>query len=40
MLKNDGAEVSVFDQAARRASSEQVLNWVKKEDPDILGFSA
>ena len=39
MLKNNGVEVGVFDQAARRASSEQVLKWVRKEDPDILGFS-
>ena len=30
MLKNDGVEVSVLDQAAIGASSEQVLNWVKK----------
>jgi radical SAM superfamily enzyme YgiQ (UPF0313 family) len=39
MLRNNGVEVGVFDQAARRASSDQVLDWVKKEDPDILGFS-
>ena len=39
MLKNVGVEVSVLDQAAKGASSEQVLNWVKREDPDILGFS-
>lgn len=38
MLKNYG-EVSILDQAAKGASSEQVLKWVKKEDPDILGFS-
>lgn len=39
MLRNNGVDVSVFDQAARMASSDQVLNWVRKEDPDILGFS-
>jgi len=38
-LINGGVEVSVLDQAARGFSSRQVLNWVKKEDPDILGFS-
>jgi len=38
-LMNNGTEVSVLDQAARGLSSEQVLKWVKKENPDILGFS-
>lgn len=36
---NNGVEVSVLDQAARRLSSEQVLKWINKENPDILGFS-
>ena len=39
VLMNDGVEVSVLDQAARGFSSQQVLKWVKKEEPDILGFS-
>jgi len=39
VLVNNGIEVSVLDQAARGFSSKQVLNWVKREDPDILGFS-
>jgi len=39
MLINAGVEVSVVDQAAKRLSSEQVLKWVKRENPDILGFS-
>jgi len=39
MLKNAGTEVSVLDQAAKGFSSEQVLQWVKRENPDILGFS-
>jgi len=39
VLMNNGVEVSVLDQAARGFSSEQVLKWVRKENPDILGFS-
>jgi anaerobic magnesium-protoporphyrin IX monomethyl ester cyclase len=38
-LMNAGFEVSVLDQAARGLSSEQVLKWVRKENPDILGLS-
>jgi radical SAM superfamily enzyme YgiQ (UPF0313 family) len=39
MLKNAGVEVSILDQAAKGFSSEQVLKWVRKENPDVLGFS-
>jgi len=39
VLMNGGVEVSVLDQAAKGFSSQQILRWVKKEDPDILGFS-
>ena len=39
VLIKEGIEVSVLDQTARGFSEEQVLDWVKKEDPDILGFS-
>ena len=39
VLNDDGVEVSVLDQAAKGASSDQVLKWIRKEDPDILGFS-
>jgi radical SAM superfamily enzyme YgiQ (UPF0313 family) len=39
MLKNAGVEVSILDQAAKGLSSEQVLKWIRKENPDILGFS-
>jgi len=39
VLINNGVEVSILDQAARRFTSEQILRWVRKEDPDILGFS-
>jgi len=39
VLMNEGIEVSVLDQPAKRFSLDQTVNWVKKEDPDILGFS-
>jgi len=39
VLKQEAIEVSALDQTARGFSEEQVLGWVKKEDPDILGFS-
>jgi len=39
VLMNSGVEVSVLDQAAKGCSSKQILSWVKKENPDILGFS-
>ena len=39
VLMREGIEVSILDQAAKRFSSKQTLNWVKKEDPDILGIS-
>jgi len=39
VLMNAGVEVSVLDQAAQGLSSQQVLGWVRKENPDILGFS-
>jgi anaerobic magnesium-protoporphyrin IX monomethyl ester cyclase len=39
VLMNAGVEVTVLDQAARGFSTEQVLSWVKKQNPDILGFS-
>lgn len=39
VLANDGFEVSVLDQAAKSFSTTQAVDWVKKEDPDILGFS-
>jgi len=39
VLMKEGIEVSMLDQTARGFSDEQVLGWVKKEDPDILGFS-
>jgi anaerobic magnesium-protoporphyrin IX monomethyl ester cyclase len=39
MLINEGIEVSILDQAIRNATIEQTINWVKKQDPDIVGFS-
>jgi anaerobic magnesium-protoporphyrin IX monomethyl ester cyclase len=39
VLTREAIEVSMLDQTARGFSGEQVLDWVKKEDPDILGFS-
>ncbi len=39
VLMKEGIEVSILDQAVQRFSKRQTLNWVKKEDPDILGFS-
>jgi anaerobic magnesium-protoporphyrin IX monomethyl ester cyclase len=39
VLKAKGIEVSLLDQPAKRFSLNQTVNWIKKEDPDILGFS-
>jgi len=39
VLMNEGIEVSILDQAAKRFSLKQTLDWVKKENPDILGLS-
>ncbi len=39
VLKDEGIEVSILDQAANGSSIRNSVNWVKKEDPDILGFS-
>jgi len=39
VLKEGGVEVSVLDQPAKLDTVEGVVNWVKKEDPNIVGFS-
>ena len=39
VLREGGIEVSLLDQPAKRFSLDQTVNWVKKEDPDIIGFS-
>jgi len=38
-LINKGIEVSVLDHAAEGISIKKVVDWVIKEDPDILGLS-
>jgi len=37
--RNEGLEVSILDQAAKGFSMKEAVKWVRKEDPDILGFS-
>ncbi len=39
LLAENGTEVSVLDQAALGFSSRQTVQWIKREDPDVLGFS-
>jgi len=39
VLREAGIEVSLLDQPANHFSLDQTVNWVKKEDPDIIGFS-
>jgi len=39
VLQERGIEVSVLDQPAKGFAIEETINWVKKENPDILGFS-
>jgi anaerobic magnesium-protoporphyrin IX monomethyl ester cyclase len=38
-LKQGGVEVSILDQPAKGFSLDQTVSWVKKEAPDIVGFS-
>ncbi len=38
-LRNKGHDMKILDQAAFKYSNLEVVNWVKKEDPDIVGFS-
>ncbi|MFX1239493.1 MAG: B12-binding domain-containing radical SAM protein, partial [Promethearchaeota archaeon] len=38
-LIENNFNVSLLDQFARNLSLEATLNWIKREDPDILGFS-
>ena len=38
-LEDAGVEVSALDQAANGSSTKEVVNWVMKEDPEILGVS-
>jgi len=39
LLAENGVEVSILDQAAQGFSSRQTIQWIKRENPDILGFS-
>jgi anaerobic magnesium-protoporphyrin IX monomethyl ester cyclase len=39
VLKKDGIDVSMIDEAAQGFSIKDTVDWVKKEDSDILGFS-
>jgi len=38
-LRKNGVEISIIDEAAQGYSLKDTVDWVKKEDPDILGFS-
>jgi anaerobic magnesium-protoporphyrin IX monomethyl ester cyclase len=38
-LREEGIDVSIIDEAAQGYSLKGTVNWVKKEEPDILGFS-
>jgi anaerobic magnesium-protoporphyrin IX monomethyl ester cyclase len=38
-LREEGIDVSIIDEAAQGYSLKGTVEWVKKEDPDILGFS-
>ncbi|MHA2392300.1 MAG: B12-binding domain-containing radical SAM protein [Promethearchaeota archaeon] len=39
VLIKDGYEVSVLDHGATDYTFSQVLDWIKKQDPDVLGIS-
>ena len=39
LLKKENYQVDLIDQAARGYNLQQIINWIKKHDPDILGFS-
>jgi radical SAM superfamily enzyme YgiQ (UPF0313 family) len=39
VLKKEGFEVSVLDQPGQGFSFNETVNWIKKEEPDVLGFS-
>ncbi|UCH32248.1 MAG: cobalamin-dependent protein [Candidatus Bathyarchaeota archaeon] len=40
ILRREGIEVALLDQAAQGYNMEQTIKWVQKEAPDMLGFSA
>lgn len=39
MLEKEGYEVSLLDQGAKGYSINETVKWVKKENPDLVGFS-
>ena len=39
VLRNEGIQVSMIDEAAQGFSMRGTVDWVKREDPDVLGFS-
>lgn len=39
ILQHEGIDVSILDQAAKGLTMKNTLRWIKREDPDILGFS-
>jgi radical SAM superfamily enzyme YgiQ (UPF0313 family) len=39
ILIREGIEVSILDQAIKNVTIDQSIRWVKKENPDIVGFS-
>lgn len=39
VLKRRGVRVSVLDQAARGLADDETVDWIEKQDPDIVGFS-
>ncbi|MFX1375925.1 MAG: B12-binding domain-containing radical SAM protein [Promethearchaeota archaeon] len=39
VLKNDNYQVDLIDQAAIGFNLQQIVKWIKKKDPDIIGFS-
>jgi anaerobic magnesium-protoporphyrin IX monomethyl ester cyclase len=39
VLREAGVEVSLLDQPASHFSLGQVVDWVKREEPDVVGFS-
>jgi anaerobic magnesium-protoporphyrin IX monomethyl ester cyclase len=39
VLKERGVEVSVLDQPAKGFTVDDTVDWIEKENPDVLGFS-
>ncbi|MBX5327665.1 MAG: B12-binding domain-containing radical SAM protein [Candidatus Bathyarchaeia archaeon] len=39
VLEKEGFEVSLLDQAAKGYTIDETVKWVRKENPDVVGFS-